>query len=172
MRYCSDLWEYPPLPPLEIVVVADTVPGAGADLYAEGLRMGRGTPLYSYQLSLVGGVITQPLSTQIRDINTPLLILLLLIDYTVAPPLPPVPMLSCPFLVSGEGNVRSQQFQHGDGFPSRTNSSNVVDFRLSFPPFDDRVGGSVSRAVSSFIVVVTLSSCRTKDYNSSSSSQN
>ena len=86
MRYCSDLWEYPPLPPLEIIVVADTVPGAGADLYAEGLRMGRGTPLYSYPLSLVGGVITQPLSTQIRDINTPLIIPLLLIDYTVAPP--------------------------------------------------------------------------------------
>ena len=99
-----DLWAYPPPPPPALVVVTDDIPGAAAVLAAEGLWEEMIHPMHGAALYLIGGGGPVPLAAQIRDLNSPLLLL---------NPLPLVTMPSRPSLGGGEGKGQVQQVHHG-----------------------------------------------------------
>ena len=99
-RDCLDFWAYPS--PLALIIVAKNVPGTASALAEEGLRVERRHHLHGAVLSLFIGGSTGPLAVKRRALKS---LLLLILDTTAPPLLPPMTMSSCPYLGGGEGEV-------------------------------------------------------------------
>ena len=170
MKYHLDSWESPPPTPPALASVANYIPGAAAAPSVEGSQAGGRHPPHRSALYLVSGGIPGPLVVQSRVLKSPLFLLLLLLNYSVAYPSPrDNVVLSVPRRWQGSGSSpeslawRSPSLQDAQQQQCRP-------LLIPPPPWMTGRGGSSDGTTIAVVFIAVPSSCHNEDSSSSSSS--